>query len=369
MKGFVRSIVVLAAAAALFMAGCSLVPGASGIIYVGTNGTTNGTGTITDPQLDLTVAIEMAVNTGVSNIYVGAGVYTAGKGLRQLASSGVFISAKTNVNISGGWNDTFTIQTGESILDAEGATDYRVVLLIDSENITFDKISIINGNAGTGDFGGGLFITNSANISVKNCVITNNTAIRGGGAYILDGSLNVFDACVIANNNVTTTYTAGGGIFFRFGTDNGVINSIITNNKANSGIGGGVAVSRGTNTLIAGNTIVYNTASADFAMFIGGGVGDNTANGLFNLIVSNNVFGGVNTSSGYGIGEEYDIGATFINISGHTLVDNKFATNLLSHLYRNTTGANATADIDTIANLTIANTGAAVASGNVATNW
>ena len=129
--------------------------------------------------------------------------------------------------------------------------------------------------------------------------------------------------------------------------NNSVVNCAILSNTVVNGYGGGLVVSRGTNTSIVNNKIVYNySASAgNFAMFLGGannatGI-DNAA--LVNLTISANLIGGTNGSQAIGIAEE--VATPFINVTNHVLTSNIFATNTLGFIYRNSTGAGTSTNI------------------------
>lgn len=108
--------------------------------------------------------------------------------------------------------------------------------------------------------GGGVHAGN-----VTNCIITQNTAGDGGGAY----------NCIIWNSSIHSNSAGihGGGVYAST-----VYNSIISSNSA--GFGGGASESTIYNSIIENN----NTDGTD-----GGGVRDST---LYNCLLRNNTSGG-----------------------------------------------------------------------------
>ncbi len=64
-----------------------------------------------------------------------------------------------DVDISGGWDDTFSSQVGATILDGENAR--RVILTGSGIQVTLDRINSVNGT-----------IENSANLSINDSTIS-----------------------------------------------------------------------------------------------------------------------------------------------------------------------------------------------------
>ena len=148
---------------------------------------------------------------------------------------------------------------------------------------------VISNNFGQQE-SGGIHCTSSSRPYIWNCIITNNqTDSRGGGIAIFNSSQPTIDNCTIHNNDA---YLAGGGISCRSDTD--IRNSDIQFNHANSG--GGIDIYYADisiqNCLITDNTATY----------VGGGIrgiyGSATIN---NCTISNNqassLGGGIYTSS------------------------------------------------------------------------
>lgn len=143
----------------------------------------------------------------------------------------------------------------------------------------------------SGSYGGGGVYTMSGDIYIKNCIVRNNTAIRGGGVFLYQNnatSNTTISNTVIKDNVATIAYggvqfsksgnivnclitgntgsTTTGGLGLATGTQ--LINSTITNNKVtsnNASDAGGVSVSAGIvkNCIIWGNTINNGTTNLD----------------------------------------------------------------------------------------------------------
>ena len=110
-------------------------------------------------------------------------------------------------------------------------------------------------------------------LTVRNSVVTANTAaLQGGGMQVINASLTVAN-CQVTNNDATLS--AGGGILYSGGTSVGlralsITNSTISGNDAPAatiGSGGGISVAGAATMSIEGNTIANNTAGAN-----GGGI-------------------------------------------------------------------------------------------------
>ncbi len=88
------------------------------IIYVAKTGDDNNPGTKTSPMKTIQEAINKAAASGFTGIYAATGVYKNGDGLLDDGQNGMTIT-NNNLQIIGGWNNTFTSQTGYSELDGQ----------------------------------------------------------------------------------------------------------------------------------------------------------------------------------------------------------------------------------------------------------
>lgn|GEM_PF-809571 len=149
-------------------------------------------------------------------------------------------------------------------------------LYINSCNPTIKCLTII-GNSSTGN-GGGILCSGTANLSIFDCDIENNTANYGGGIY--SSADIVIDSCNIIDNSATSLSWGGGGIYTGSNSTLTIINSFITGNSSEV-VGGGI-LCLGENPIIKHCLISENSAREDgggiyFSVFSAGGIISNCA--------------------------------------------------------------------------------------------
>ena len=128
------------------------------------------------------------------------------------------------------------------------------------EGQVLEGFTIRNGYA---DYGAGVFCGQYSKPSIRNCVITSNTAAGGGGIYCeYDSSPTIAD-CRITNN---TADGEGGGIGCWF-SEATIVNCLITGNTAEWGgaLCDGASTARVLNCTITGNTADHAGASYYYA--------------------------------------------------------------------------------------------------------
>ena len=242
-----------------------------------------------------------------------AAINAANAGDRLLLAAGTYtgnFTLKDGVNISGGWNATYTVcdpKTYKTVLDGNktGITLNQSSNFNNPTNIS--GLTIQNGYS-TGD-GGGILIRK--NTTVRNCIMTDNTAGKGAGLYIREEG-KAYD-CIIKNN--TATDKSGGVQIHKLGT---LENCIVTNNTA-ANDGGGILLSTGGN--IHNCLVINNTCNGNGASGIR--VQENAANRVINTTIANNHNTTSNTAT-YAV--YYDNNGRLVNsiIYGNTVanVDN-----------------------------------------------
>jgi len=136
----------------------------------------------------------------------------------------------------------------------------------ESPDSVLDGLTITNGDVDDYiSLGGGIRI-DSSSPTIKNCVISDNSAdsylgVAAGGGISLTESLSLIDNCIISNNSVWAFFeedgqTAGGGIFLGMGDAATIRNCVIAGNRSLEGTGGGIEGSIAsviTNCIIIGN--------------------------------------------------------------------------------------------------------------------
>lgn len=167
---------------------------------------------------------------------------------------------------------------GARILTVSANNASRVFRIADDATAVINRLSIINGNAGSSN-GGGIF-SEGDSLTLTNSTVSGSSAAGGGGIYndgpssdltlrnsTVSGNTSDGSAGILNNGQMTLTNSTvsgneavfnGGGIF-----NNGasstmtLINSTVTDNTAGQG-GGGINNNGGTailrNTIVAGNT-------------------------------------------------------------------------------------------------------------------
>ena len=190
-----------------------------------------------------------------------------GQGARRvLLQDQAFTSASMPI-----W-DGFVIQNGAI---GSGAGAYL------NNHVTLNNCSIINNEASM--YGGGVYINSTggtAHVTLHNCVIADNIASMGGGVCDRVGAN--YTNCRI-NNNIAST--KGGGIYLYNNTEPTLKNCIINNNTAQSA---GGMYARGQFTAYNCD-FVMNLATES----IGGIYHENSHNKYYNCIVWGNMANGL----------------------------------------------------------------------------
>ncbi|WP_193212887.1 right-handed parallel beta-helix repeat-containing protein [Luteolibacter marinus] len=181
-----------------------------------------------------------------------------------------------------------TILSGDLLQDDDGTgpTDnaYHVVTGTSVTATTvLDGFTVTAGRADGGitviASGSGLFLT-AASPTVRNCRITGNLAVFGGGLYTTNSSSPAFTNCSFAGNRATTS---GGAAFNAdIGSSPTFTQCSFTGNRANSGHGGGCFVNGGSPSLIS------CSFSGNHAGNLGGGLYNGASASLTNSIIWNN---------------------------------------------------------------------------------
>ena len=213
-------------------------------------GTTPGCGTI-----------QSCINTAVSGdiIRIPAGLYVESLTLNK---------------------DVSLIGAGSSSTIVRAAPLQRTLTISDASignTVLIQGIRLQNGNlTGTScsegfiltDCGGGVLVAGGAAPTLNNLIIRNNSAYRGGGLFVDEGSvLPAIDNVTIFRNNSTV---AGGNAYFAEGVT--FRNGIIEEGTSDFNVGGGVVL-RG-DSIFENTQFIDNTATCASAMGIchGGGI-------------------------------------------------------------------------------------------------
>jgi len=190
-------------------------------------------------------------------------------------------------------SNTLTINTNLTIdasalpggLQINGNGSVQIFNVASNTFVFLNSLTITNGNAATGGFGGGIF--NSGTLTLTNCILSGNSAPFDGGGIWSDGTLTL-NQCTLSGNFLTS-FGFGGGIF-----NSGTLTlnqctlsgNSATGTRGYAGGGGGID-NEGTLTLN------QCTLSGNYAVF-GGGISNNGTLTLNQCTLSGN------SASGYG---------------------------------------------------------------------
>ena len=237
----------------------------SGYTYMQSNGHAVW---IDDPGATVTINGANAEITGCKGTNGGA-IYMTG-GTCNMQNGSIIKCGKTTggaVYMGGG---TFNMKGGTiggSAANANSSTSHggAIYMAGGTFNMTGGTISY-NKTTGTNTDGGGIYIATGGTCNIKGGTISNNTAVRyGGGFYVDPGASNT---TTINSDNAETLISSnsavlGGGAYIKSGTLNAKATSSrtvkIQSNTANTS-GGGVYVAAGTITA-NGTNIDSNTAT------------------------------------------------------------------------------------------------------------
>jgi hypothetical protein len=172
----------------------------------------------------------------------------------------------------------------------EGVTGSRAVnISANPSGFTFSMSNCILKNFDSGNNDGGAINTRASAVEIAYCLVTNNKAIKGGGAYIDYASVH---DCEFTENEAAETASitlyqgnqsgGGGGMLVANTGSATVYNNIIARNRA--AFGGGVhlrANARLYNNIITDNTSTYSGSGIAYE-------GRDNATGAYNNIIVNN---------------------------------------------------------------------------------
>lgn len=142
--------------------------------------------------------------------------------------------------------------SGESVI-LDGGNKVRV-LRVDGMRLTLKGVTVANGK--TDESGGGLFISQSSEVTIENCTFSGNAARHGGGLFNDGGKVTITN-CTISGNAASAW---GGGLYNNFGGEAIISFSTFVNNTAS--VAGGLATGypplRMSATIVANNRAQFS---------------------------------------------------------------------------------------------------------------
>lgn len=270
--------------------------------------------------------IQSAINAAVSGdtIRVVQGTYT----------ENLSISSKSNISLQGGYKDnTFAIRDSSiytTIIDGQGTTN--TIKILNSEGITMDGFTIANGQAFSGDEGGGINVESNGsktNVTLSNNKISGNYADYGGGVSAI--ALNSGSTILNLNSNDVSMNRAsqyGGGLAFNTDSSSTVeVYSTGNTISANQGDGYGNGLyinpvgSGSSITFVSNNDVIQNNKYHNSG---GGGICAYVSSGASLSLFLNNARIDNNTSqAGGGIFLYPDSSTLTASITNSTISNNR----------------------------------------------
>jgi hypothetical protein len=163
--------------------------------------------------------------------------------------------------------DLTLIGPGANLLAISGNASSRVFRVNAGVNFFLAGLTVTNGRAIVGNFGGGGILNEYGILTVSNCTISGNVAFAGGGIYNYawgnNATLTILNSTLSGNSSTSTGF--GAGAIFNYAREGDttvtVRNCTISGNTSGFGIGGigndaywGTATLEVLNTTFSGNT-------------------------------------------------------------------------------------------------------------------
>jgi hypothetical protein len=265
------------------------VPSYSAVWYVDAanqSGTDTGTSWV-EAFSTIQPAIDAAYAAGGGEVWVAKGTYAEQRHYLQDKVETGSLGLAPNVDLYGGfagneerrtqrdWSTNITTISGHTSRNREPALH----VVFGADNARLDGFHIEGGKAEWPEpsplcAGGGVFCQ-GVTMTIVNCTVTGNSAGKGGaggGIYCRDSIVTIGN-CRIADN---TTQLNGGGLIFIECPRSEVIDTVIEQNHAPKGRGGGVQCNRSSPTFsnctirgneahFGGGVSIYSTSSPAFA--------------------------------------------------------------------------------------------------------
>ena len=182
---------------------------------------------------------------------IQAAVAAASQGDTILVSPGIYqeniVITKTGVTIDG-------TSAAQTIIDA--GKKGRGMLISAAQNVVIKNVTIRN--ASSAQPGGGIYVDQSKNVTISNCILTTNSASFGSGLAVYNSDVSVFNNQITSNQS-TGDGSGGGGIGMTTNAQGVVSGNVIDGNTAAS-FGGGLFVDGSGSIDISNNTLSNNTA-------------------------------------------------------------------------------------------------------------
>ncbi len=334
-------------------------------VYVKEAGQGDGSSWANPASLD--AALSLSLDPG-DFIHVAAGVYKPATMVTGGTQDGdKTFEIKQNITLIGGYpaNASDGAVSDPSVhlttLDGDNMVNHVVTVtapVMENEKVQLQGLTIKNGNtAASGsvslngieygkNYGGGLIVGKSV-VELDHCMITDNTAVSGGGAiYAFEDAVLSLNDCDVRNNKTTHSGANGGALFINKRAFLYTNNSTISTNGA-GGFAGGLYV-------YAASFHLYNTTvDRNGAGGVGSATGGKAYGGIYlregtGMLVNCTVYGNTASNIGGAVGAYGTASAhATLTVISSTITGNmiKHATATGAGIYMNAAAANATLNI------------------------
>jgi predicted outer membrane repeat protein len=252
----------------------------------------------------------IAITNGYPDRWSGGGILNNGGSLTMTDCS---VSGNTSKYHGGGiYNGGLLIDGSLSMRDCRvsgNTSNHGGGIYNDGDEVFMTSCSV-SGNTAESGYGGGIY--NKGRLTMKGCDVKYNTARLGGGIYNFGGSkynnggsLTMTDLCHV-NNNYTTQYGYGGGIY----NDGRLTMTDCNANLNTSSYYGGGIYNKYVMTM-KGCDVKYNTARYGY----GGGIYNNYGMGMNGCDVNKNT---AEYGYGGGIYNNNDLTMSTCDVIGNT---------------------------------------------------
>jgi len=274
----------------------------AGTVYYVNNSATDDSGDGLSPataKQTINAAIQQSVTdtNNPASVVINAGTYT----VNSAAGTDTHVVLVEEVSLYGGYSMDFTDRepavhistvqdTSADIIGSFTLTPNRAMEAgTGNTSATIVDGLILNGtSAMAADYGAGIAIINSADVSVQNCVFNGGEADVNYGGWIADAGTNpVIDGNTLNGGNGTTSY----GLFVRNGASPTVQSNTFNGGSGSTSTFGAHNLNTGTNPQYTGNTINGGGGVESYGLGI-------VANAM-GMVSNNTITGGSGSSNSY----------------------------------------------------------------------
>lgn len=268
------------------------------VVYVSPEGSAENEGLSPDnPMNDVQEAVYYALENDIPEVRIH-GSFEA----QEQHDAFIYIVEAKDFSMNGGWNEDFSAQDSETILNGMDLV-YHVLLLDSCTNVTLENMTVTGGKGYVlsrmlmnpmYETGGGLYGTNVIQSTID-CTFTGNYAMYGGGLSLDASHNNIISGTMIRNEAY-----AGGGIFLG-GSESNTISSLITENVVHYR-GGGIHLAAAVSNTFTGDVIdnrsrgsgggysIVNSFYNEFTGAITNNTADDNGGGVLMELSDHNIF-------------------------------------------------------------------------------